>query len=376
MFEWEVTDEEIGLATEEPSPPRGSRWRGLLPVLFVVALAGFILWWRFHQQQVELRTDFNDVVQSEARLMSFGQQEEAASLRDPEAPAVWTFLYEEQFRWSRTLPALPSVRDVTLEDKETAVVDVAWPLPAANGSESNEVIAQQRYRLVRGRWRRTPSEAEPEGRYTEHFYLYGNPEELDALTDALALDALWEHLDAHWPTTSRHRAPVTIIVEPQIYGRTVLLNDDLFVVNTPRFAPTLAPPEWQRSVSEALPLSDGARYRMNVIEAYLYRSLSSGWARELRGQQLVNFLEFYRQLVQAEARRWALNEEERQVVRDRWREELKEESVSPFDGDLLLPVTKLQELSTAEREQVWAEQRRRRLALALLLEQLVDEEGG
>ena len=373
MLQWNVEDEPGRGPPRADARTGGQRWRAraLIPVVAVAALVGVA--WRLQKQEEALRETFAGVVQRETRAMAFGQQAEAALLRDPTAPDLWAFLYDEQFRWARPIPVSPQVERVTLSE-DSALVELSWLLEAGAGSAP--VLEQRAYRRVGDGWVRTELPGSSELRQTDHWRLQGQPADLDAFEQTFRIDDLWAHLTQHWPEAlgEGRPSPPTIVVEPQLFGRTVLLNADLFVVNAPRFAATLDPPEWERAFFNDAALAPEARYRLNVLEAFLYRTLRSDWARRLSGQPRADLLELYRQLIQAEVRQWALSDPERASLHAAWRETLVAQPVT-LAVPLQLLVSDAERMTTTTREAAWQDQGHRRLALALWLDERAAESG-
>ncbi|MBA3533802.1 MAG: hypothetical protein H0T73_17940 [Ardenticatenales bacterium] len=377
-LEWKVLEEEEGSLPPDPlpvlpSPRRWWRWLALLlgvGLLVVVGLLGNARW-QSKQQEEQLRRDLTEIIEAEARAQGFGLVEQVGTFADTGVPPTWRLRYLHLFEperreraempdWGRffyfgigarpSTSGLPEVQALHLEEEGQRVsVEIGW----RGGSQLTE---QRAYRLVEGRWRRTPlqaglacswesgsqiayqlidgkwksapcrEEAQRAGRVERAFpafLLRGQSADVAALSEPgefyLGLDALQAHLAESWPTTLLLNPFITLTVEAQEFSGPVLRpssNEASILLNSPESA-TLFP---------HVPLTNGAQYRLMVTHGLLFTLINS---RQLGGRIEGGDLtpSF---IVQAEARRWALTADEQRTLRNAWRTELKGEWSSPL----------------------------------------------
>jgi len=373
MIEWDVLDDDKQLPTgriEEANPPP-SRWRRvlrwLLLLLLVIMGAFAALQWQTSQQEEQIKADLMIVLEEEARSQSFGFPERAADLADPRSDSTWYERYVDLFRVPHPLREAPTIEKMVW-DNWRADVEVTWP------AAPNTMVEQRSYRLVNGVWRRTPrvdmvpAEAERERRST-FFLLQGGNDEITAIEEdrdlRLNLEALRARVVTYWPETWKDYL-LTLHIEPQELSPPVYFNDaQKLHLNRLDLA----------QVDPFSPLPRKAQYRLAVVTAVVQWLTHPGWARELPANigshelppdvmPKNDWLAIMTILQQTEARHWALHGWERRNVRNAWREELAGVWPDPFNGPLPINLDK-----------ATPEERKRGLAVALLIEQKVDEQG-
>jgi hypothetical protein len=380
MLKWKVSENEgdtLPCVEEEqarPDPRRSVRLL-LLLLLLLVGAAGGGLWWarqQEQQQETALHRDLMGAIEAEARALAARDVAQAMALLDPEVPTLWQVRYLneryliERIRQPDAL-GIPALLSVNLDDAGTlATVEVGWPDPRGDGEgaePAREVVERRAYRLLDGSWRRTPLHLEGlarEERRTEHTVLIAPPADLALLADDPALrvdfEALWQHLETHWPRDGLIEPPLYIEVDPQEFdflvpsatSRTVRVNSPHLVLR-------------QLTDSDS-PLSAKAQYRLLLTE-YIMWLVSANWYAGLPETVASDFNTLSGALRAAEARRWTLTEEERATLRNQWREVLGRERCSPLDGDFL--GRGLTQLTQGEC---------RNASLQLLLEHIADTE--
>jgi hypothetical protein len=242
-------------------------------------------------------------------------------------------------------------------------------MPNVPDPAAREVVERRAYRLVNGQWRRTPLPVEEveekEQLQTAHFVLIAPPDDLAALTSdpalRLDLEEMWQHIDANWPRQWLADSLIYLNVEPDEMAFLIgsQTNERTILVNSPRFAAS--------KIFLDSPLSLQAQYRLRVTTEVIRRLTMGQIGTGIFGEMAFTFRGILDQLQEAEARHAALTDEERRAQRNHWREQLDGAWVSPFTdpGYRAIVYTPTQ-----------AEQReRQRLAMAFVLEYLVETEG-
>ena len=373
MIEWEILDSDNQLPTgriEEVDPPPsrwGRMWRWLLLLLLVVIGALGALQWQTWQQEEQIKADLMVVLKEEARSQAFGFPQRAADLADPRSPTTWYERYVDLFRVARPLRDSPIIEEMVW-DNWRADVEVTWP------NAPNTIVEQRSYRLVNGVWRRTPliNMSAPEAvreKRTTFFLLQGGNEELTAIEEdrdlRLNLEALRARVVTYWPETWKDYL-LTLYIEPQELSPPVYFNDaQKLYINRVNLA----------QIDAFSPLPRKAQYRLAIVTAVVQWLTNPQWARELPTNISSNelpaevlprndWLAVMTILQEIEARHWALHGWERRNLRNIWREELGGVWPNPFNGQLPINLHKASE-----------EERKRGLAITLLIEQKVAQEG-
>lgn len=344
-MDWQVLEDEWDARPEQEeaqAPPRPARWRRRVAWLFaLVALAASlsagVVAWRVREQETQLRADLVAVMDAELRSQSFGLDDEIPRFADPDAPEAWQEQYRRLWEARPTFSStflffgfqswaaddLPAIRAVTLaDDGQRAVVEVGWP--------ANAAVAQQRaYRLVGGRWRRTPLVAEHDSetaitrRVNPRLAVWGQPSDFAPLLedDRLRLegDGFRQQLLDHWGDALMREGALTVTLQPQEFAGPIAdsfspfeANEYGVQVNAPALAVTF--PE--------MPLSSRSQYNLAVTSAMAYTLIDwQPWFEQFDQADDTAFMLFL-SLPQAEARRWVLDADERRTLRNWWRAEM------------------------------------------------------
>jgi hypothetical protein len=366
-LEWEVLEEdEQGLPLDEGDTGaslRGPRWRQwLLVFLVAVALVSALGWWQAREREEALRVELRDAVHAEERVRHGGDPAQWTDLADPGAALEWRHRYAlAHSRFFGEPPGLPEVRGVQLQENGTlAIARVIWP------DEGTTLEEQRAYRRVKGAWLRAalPITGEPPvEQQSENFVVSAPPSVLEDVLgepDLLAqLEAMRAHVERSdlYPRQFNER-PVEIVIRPR---ELALLTVDEPLSRSRRMRATS--PAFSR-VDFHSPLPPEAQYRLSLAEGVIYR-LVPPLVPPLSFETLHadrNYFTWHLLLRQAEARQWLLEEEERRLLRNYWREQLGGAWHAPWEGPLAATP-----FSTSQEAEVAAQ---RRLATALMLDYL------
>lgn len=361
MLKWEVAD--APLPPPNNPPPRGRAGARWLPLLLAALLVGVGVRWWSAGRVATLREGLLQSALQEERARQGGLVVQAPLFLDPAAPGQWQQSYLASYRPASAPAPLPTVEVVRWEG-ERAMLQLDY------GSGRQQWESQRAFRLVEGRWRRTPlSPLVSQGltlfEQSEHFVLLVPPGEaawLRAHPSLLPdLAALHRELLAHWPVScadctltlqfhSQEFTPVAHLIR-QGAGE----NDTLMVA-----LPLYVTPRWDP------PLSPAAHYRLALAtEVVQWLTSPSGLHADFEagpGSERVTLdaLLLLRMLQAAEARQQVLSEAERRALRNQWRSELDGQWPEPFSGPLPL-----------DPEDTTPDKRRRWLILSLLLERQI-----
>ncbi|MBA3532891.1 MAG: hypothetical protein H0T73_13285 [Ardenticatenales bacterium] len=358
MFEWKIEEEEA--RNEQPPLPSSPpvlyrRWTWPLLLLLVIgAMAGGI-GWKIQQKERALHLALAEVVEVESRVQALPVEEQIISLADPDAPVGWRYLYLVHMSQPTEGTGKPSIQSVRwAEEGKIVLVEVVWP------HQSGAFVERRAYRLTERGWVRTPlpSSDEPlQEQRTEHFAVRA-PEPEFALATTLDLEDLLQHLEEQWPKPRINAQPITVLIQPQEFGPAIehLGASRTIRANTFAFS--------RPDLASALPAD--AQYRLILTEAILFQVLLTFFPENIPANVFSEYLGFQRHLVAAEARHRALDERQRQTLREQWRQE-GGVWVSPFSG----PLTTSPGMSENEREEVSS----RRLATDFLLDYLIRNKG-
>ncbi|MDQ4077392.1 MAG: hypothetical protein M3220_14235 [Chloroflexota bacterium] len=368
MLEWEVLEDNEqappASSVGRRSPSRNQLLRWLILLLLLVGVVAGAMWWQMRQQEQALRGDLTGVLEAEARIMAVGEWEQARSLLDPDAPPAWKNAYLYHMSRPQHIPGAPTLRSVSMNEEGTvATVVVAWPRPEESSASLSKVVERRAYRLVDGTWRRTalPVEtSEVRTVETEHFVLRGEASELTALSKGAEWrfdpEALYHHLAASWPDEWLERRPITLIVKRQEFGPAVQKTPSrrTLLVNSPRLS----------YVVTNEPLSSAAYYRLQLTDNLILKIVPVQRPVTLAEEDAEQYVTLQRQLQWAEARWWALDEEERKGLRNAWRASLAGEWHFPLDPTAYPDP----DASSEEQQRHW-------MAMNLLLDYLISTRG-
>lgn len=377
--EWIVLDGDV---PETPSRAaqsggRRRRWLSLLGILLLVSgITAALLVQQGRERAARLRADLEVVIAAESRAQAFAQSAEARRLADPSAPDSWLRRYRSRFMESRLnewynywgWPApelLPRLGAVDFDaERGIATVELHW-------EGRSRWVEWRRYRQVEGRWRRSPlepaTEAGAERRYTvpiggalpdgwrelrsEHFLLRGPAASIARLEPGapyhVDLEGLYRAIVGDWfQGAAAPRGQIVIDIRP-------LENQSFFLsANGPSHV-AVNDPEWLVPRPD-WPLDRRAQYRLalsSLVVQVLLDEDGRVWDERLLFRLLLH---------NQAARDWALDPQEREAMRELWRDRLDGEWRSP-----LAARPRGGDRAAAER---WF------LSSALFLEQVVEEE--
>jgi hypothetical protein len=292
-----------------------------------------------------------------------GDRAQWAALLDPAAPVDWRYRYAfVHSRFYGDPPDLPDVRVLRLEEEGTvAIVELHWPNAGVTGLRTEP----RSYRMVNGRWQRTPFPILDEPvveRRTQNFVLSGPESAVQEITGELEILELLETMRANIDQgILRARwfndVPVHIEIQPrELMTFTVdgpLSQHPTMIATSPTFS----------RVDFYAPISPEAQYRLDLAEGVSYRLVPAVGIlpTELDG----NYFIWHQLLRQAEVRQWVLTAEERRLLRNYWREQLAGAWIVPWEGSLVRT-----EPSTDEDAREVAQ---RRLVTALMLDYLRED---
>jgi hypothetical protein len=345
MVDWEVREGER-LPEERFTRQRVRRWRRWLTpalvVLVVILAVTLVAWRQLREADARLREDIAQTIAREEQALRLGVVGEFSALADPVAPPEWLAKYQQAFQPVRTPAAMPELLAVR-RSGETVVATLA------RGMDGGMLPEQRAYRLVGGTWRRTPlaphlPAGPAEEQASAYFMLQAAPDDLATLAGhadlQLDLEALRARVLSRWPHSCA-ACRFTLVVQSQEFAPAVYGFDGEHIFLN---SPSLAQPD------PLSPLSPAAQYRYAVASAVVERLTTPVWLREhasLHQADLsaapapVNlmtqdWLALLWALQETEARLFILDEEERRLIRNAWRDELAEDWPFPFERQLPL----------------------------------------